>query len=116
MHHPDICEILLTIDDYFILLDSNLKCEIEPYIDESDEDEPQRGVTIRRKLLNGYIEAKICGIGEDDDTVIFNYISNFESLKLVKSIEIECSDYSVNEVRSAVRTILRIDKESSQHT
>jgi hypothetical protein len=114
MHHPDICNIILIIDGYFLLLDSMDKCEIEPYVDDSDEYHPEYGVIIRRKLINGYLQATICGQGEDDDTVTFDYLQDLNSRNILESIEIECGDYSNETVNSAIRNIMIADKQFSQ--
>ena len=109
MHHPDICNILLIIDDYFLLMDGgDTKSQIEPIVDESDEYQPKRGVRISRKLLSGHLQADIWEMNEDDDTVTFRYSDS--CCDDVHSIEIENCDYSRDEVREAVRTILKMDK------
>lgn len=109
MHHPDICDILLIIDDYFLLLDSaDEKSKIEPIIYESDEDDSKRGVRISRKLLSGYLQADIWEMDKDDDTVVFRYADGY--CDNVHSIEIENCDYSTEEARGAIRTILKMDK------
>lgn len=111
MHHPDICDILLIIDDYFLLSNlSHLKCQVEGIVDDSDEHQPKRGIKISRKLCAGYIEAKIWEMEEDDDTVIFNYCHESDSGTWIDSTEIECSDYSRENVRLAVRNIIKKDK------
>lgn len=109
MHHPDICDILLIIDDYFLLVDgADPKSQIEPIISEHDEDEYKRGVRISRKLLSGYLQADIWEMDQDDDTVVFKYADSY--CENVHSIEIENCDYSRDEAREAVRTIIKMDK------
>jgi hypothetical protein len=115
MHHPDICKIILVIEDYFMLVaDNNIKCQIEPIIDDTNDDECTYGVRISRKLLNGYIHASIWGESQDSDRVIFNYSSESNAYDYLESIEIECSDYSTDAVRDAVRSILKIDKNATK--
>ena len=111
MHHPDIFNILMTIDDYFMLTSDDSKCQIEAIID--DEDEDKRGIKISRKISNGYIVADISNIDRDDDTVIFKYASDLNTLACGEYIEIESSDYSPESVRFAIRKILKRDKESA---
>ena len=115
MHHPAFCNIVSTINDYFMLVDDNSKCEIEEYIDESNEYEPQYGVVIKRKLSKGWINVVVIGAGEDDDTVEFNYVADSQSEKVIDSILIEDNDYSREAIRDAIRCILRQDKNASKN-
>ena len=110
MHHPDICNIVLTIDDYFMLVDDNSKCEIEGYVEELDEDESQYVVTIKRKLSKGWIKVSAIGVEEDDNTLEVNYVSDSQPGKLIQSIRIEDDDYSTETVRGAIRRVLKQDK------
>jgi hypothetical protein len=113
MHHPDICNIMLIIEDYFMLVDDkDSRCQIKSVVDETDEDNLIFGIQITRKLLNGYISIDICGEGQDDDTVTFNYLKDINSSNYLESIEIECSDYSAEAIRTTVRSILKLDKTS----
>jgi hypothetical protein len=112
MHHPDICDIILIIDDYFLLSAAiNAKCQVEAIVDDSDEHEPKRGIRISRKLYVGYIQADIWEMNEDDDTVTFSYCRETDSGKWIDSTEIESCDYSEESVRSVVRKIIKKDKE-----
>ena len=114
MHHPDICDIILVIEDYFLVSnDVQSKCQIEAIIDESDEYQPKRGIKISRKLLNGYIHADIWEMDRDNDTVNLKYSVNSDFNSWVDSIDIECCDYSPEAVRTAVRSILKFDKNKS---
>jgi hypothetical protein len=111
MHHPDICNIMLIIEDYFMLVDDkDSRCQIKSIVDQIDEDNCLLGIQITRKLLNGYMCIDIIGEGRDDDTVTFNYLKDFNSSNYIESIEIECSDYSSEAVRTSVRNILKLDK------
>jgi hypothetical protein len=113
MHHPDICNIMLIIEDYFMLVDDkDSRCEIKSIVEEIDEDNCILGIQITRKLLNGYMSIDILGQGQDDDTVTFNYLKDLNSSNCLQSIEIECCDYSAEAVRTSVRDILRLDKTS----
>jgi hypothetical protein len=115
MHHPDICNILLIVDDYFLLIDDkNSTCQIKPIVDNSEDDEPKLGIKISRKLLNGYLHTLIWGENQDSDNVIFSYSSELNSNQYLESIEIECSDYCIDSVRNAVRDLLKLDKKSAQ--
>jgi hypothetical protein len=111
MHHPDICNIILIIEDYFMLVDDKQsQCQIESIIDTDDEDNQNLGVKISRKLLNGYLYIDIMGEDRDSDQIKFNYLQDLTANNYLKSIEIECSDYSSDTVRAAVRAILILDK------
>jgi hypothetical protein len=115
MHHPDICKIILTIEDYFLLLEDNRpKCQIDAIIDNSDDDNPVLGIKVSRKLVNGYIHFLVWDEDRDSDRVVFNYSSELNSNAYLESIEIECSDYSTDTVRDTVRTILMLDKNAQK--
>jgi hypothetical protein len=116
MHHPDICNIMLIIEDYFLLVDDkDSRCQIQSIVNAIDEDNYTLGIRISRKLLNGYISIDIFGEGKDDDTVTFNYLKDMNDSTYLKSIEIECSDYCAEAVRTNVRNILIIDKTSAKN-
>jgi hypothetical protein len=116
MHHPDICDILLIIQDYFILsTDTSSTCQIQAIVDDSDEHEPKRGIKISRTLLNGYLHATIWELNRDNDTVTFFYAKDLSSVEYLESIEVECRDYSHDTVRAAVRNILTFDKNATKH-
>jgi hypothetical protein len=111
MHHPDICNILLIVEDYFLLIDDNDSTSyIKPIIDNSEDDNPTLGIKISRKLLNGYLHILIWGENRDSDKVIFSYSSELKISQYLESIEIECSDYSTDRARNAIRDILKLDK------
>ena len=115
MHHPDICNIMLIIEDYFLLVDDkDSRCQIQSVVNAIDEDNYTLGIKISRKLLNGYMFVDICGEGKDDDTVTFNYLKEINDSNYLESIEIECSDYCAEAVRTTVRNILILDKKSSK--
>jgi hypothetical protein len=115
MHHPDICNIMLIIEDYFILIDDKSpKCQIESISDPNEDNHPALGIKISRKLSNGHMYIEIRGEGQDDDTVTFNYLQDLNNDRYLESIEVECSDYSTETVRHAVRTILKLDKNAAK--
>jgi hypothetical protein len=115
MHHPDICNIMLIIEDYFLLIDDkDSRCQIQSVVTTDDQDNETLGIKISRKLSNGYMIIDICGEGRDDDTVSFNYKQDLTSHTYRESIEVECCDYSTDTVRAAVREILILDKQSTQ--
>jgi hypothetical protein len=111
MHHPDICHIMLVIDDYFILVDdSNPNYSIKSLVNDSQNGCRVLGVNISRQLLNGYIHADIFGEGKDDDTITFKYYSKTNADKPIKCIGINDKEFSDYYIRDAVRTILKLDK------
>jgi transcription antitermination factor NusG len=104
---------MLIIEDYFMLIDDKaLRCQIESIEHNNNDGDRILGVKISRKLLNGYIYIEIRGEGQDDDTVTFNYLQDLNSDRYYHSIEVECSDYSTDTVRDAVRSILKLDKDA----
>jgi hypothetical protein len=114
MHHPDICNIMLIIEDYFLLVDDkDSRCEIKSIVNAVDEDNYTLGLRISRKLLNGYMFIYICGEDEDDNSVTFNYLKDLTNPdRCSEAINIECSDYSSESIRTTVRNILILDKAS----
>ena len=98
-----------------MLVDDNSKCEIGGYVEESDEDESQYVVTIKRKLSKGWMKVSVVGLDEDDNTLEVNYLSDSQPVKLIQSIRIEDDEYSTDAVRNAIRRILKQDKNASQN-
>jgi hypothetical protein len=113
MHHPDICDILLVIQDFLLLSENYFNYEIIPqhfYGHQGYNNQVIFGqMRIRRKLSVGWIEFTIKGL-EDDNTIIFEYLSGLEPRKTIKTFEIKDNDYSIIRVRDAVREILIMDK------
>jgi hypothetical protein len=115
MHHPTICSLLSLVDDYFLLIDGNdSTCHLKPIIDNTEGNNLNVGIKISRKLLNGYLHTLIAGDGRDSDKVIFSYSSDINTSECLESIEIECSDYSTDRARDAIRDILKLDKNVSK--
>lgn len=111
MHHPDICNIILTIEDYFILTDDNQPIyTIEPIKFNREERKPTLGIRIIRKLYNGYLKAEINELGKDDNTVIFTYSKDLNNDDYIDRVKIEFRDYSTEEIRTTVRNMLIMDK------
>jgi hypothetical protein len=114
MHHPDICQIMLVIEDYFLLVGSeNSTYQIQPInsnLDKTNSSSHAIGIRIKRKLLNGYVFIEVRGEGKDDDTVKFYYSSDISNDELLESVEIDCRAYCTNTVRDVMRNILILDK------
>ncbi len=111
MHHPDICNIMLIIDDYFLLLDNDKPAyQLEPVFNNSNPNIPVFGIKIKRQLLNGCIHAEIYGQDEDDNTLALRYYLDESNNKPKKSITIENKMFYDKALRDAVRTILTLDK------
>jgi hypothetical protein len=117
MHHPDICDILLAIEDFLLLVDDSSYCEIIPqhcYGGEGYGNEVLfRQICLRRKLACGWLDVVIRGLGEDDNTISFEYLSRLEPRSIHRIITIERDDYSLDRVRDAIREILILDKKST---
>jgi hypothetical protein len=115
MHHPDIHDILITIQDFLLFSDDQSRCEIVPesyYFNHAQYSDKQRarGFCILRKLSAGWLKASIVRLDEDENNVTFAYLSSLEESKAVKTIEIKNDDYSLDRVKDAIREILVMDK------
>jgi hypothetical protein len=114
MHHPDICEILLTIQDFLLLSEDRSNCEIIPYATYYDDlcgDLIRvQQVIIRRKLVSGWLEVIIHGLDEDSNLISCEYLTTLEPRLCNKTIEILWEQYSIDLVRDAIREILIMDK------
>ena len=119
MHHPDIHDILITIQDFLLLAGDESRCEIVPesaYVNHEYYSDKQRvrGFYILRKLSLGWLKVKVMNFEEDENTVTFEYVSTPEQNKAAKTIEIKAEDYSVDRVQDAVREILIMDKKAAK--
>jgi hypothetical protein len=108
MHHPDIHDILITIQDFLLLSGDESRCEIVPesaYVNYEYNPDKQRarGFYVLRKLSLGWLKVKVMNVEEDENTVYFEYLSAPEQNKAVKTIEIKSDDYSIDRVQDAVR-------------
>jgi hypothetical protein len=117
MHHPDIHDILITIQDFLLLAGDESRCEIVPessYVNHEYYSDKQRakGFYILRKLSLGWLKAKVIDLEEDQNNVSFEYLSTPEQNKSVKTIEIKGDDYSIDRVQDAVREIVIMDKKA----
>jgi hypothetical protein len=115
MHHPDICDILLTIQDFLLLSDDRSNCEIIPlpnYCTDLCGDKIRvQQVCIRRKLAAGWLEVIIHGFDKDSNLNSCEYLTCLEPRTCARSIEIETDDYSLDRVKDAIREILILDKQ-----
>jgi hypothetical protein len=114
MHHPDICDILLVIQDFLLLSEDYSNCEIIPQHCHGHQGYNNQvifgQIRVRRKLSSGWIEFTIRGLEEDDNTITFEYLSGLEPREIIKTIEIKDNDYCIVRVRDAIREILTMDK------
>jgi hypothetical protein len=111
MHHPEICNIILTIEDYFILVDDNEpNYQLEPMLNNLSENSTRFGIKITRQLLNGNMQIEIYGEGKDDDGLAIKYYANDDDCKIKKCVQIPDNQYSREALRNAIRTILKFDK------
>jgi hypothetical protein len=114
MHHPDICDILLTIQDFLLLSDDRSNCEIIPqpyYNDSNGYDLRVQQVCLRRKLVSGWLEVVIHGFDKDSNLASCEYLTSLEPRTCTKTIEIETDNYSIVRVKDAIREILILDKQ-----
>jgi hypothetical protein len=126
MHHPDIYDIVALIEDYFLLCDSNFRCEVEPltcvkqFGELSDHNQPQevKGIKIIRKINNGRIEINIFGYSEDNDSMDLQYFpsNSDEPDKVIEFINQYSNSYQwqSSKIEDAVREIM-ILAEFSNH-
>ena len=108
---PEICQILLTIDDYFLLSDSEREpAQIYPMIENPQNHQSKRGFSIKQFLSNGYLKVYVYGDDKDGDDIILEYFSNNNEDEISEStIKVKNGGYAEN-VRDAVRSILKIDR------
>jgi hypothetical protein len=114
MHHPDICDILSAVQDFFLLSDDRSNCELipQPYYNTSNGyDLRIQQLCIRRKLASGWLEVVIHGLDKDSNLVSCEYLTCLEQRMCEKSIEIEDDRYSIERVKDAIREILIMDKQ-----
>jgi hypothetical protein len=117
MHHPEIHDILITIQDFLLLAGDQSCCEIVPessYVNHEYYSDKQRarGFYVLRKLTSGWLKVKMMNLEEDENTVTFEYLSSPEQSKAVKTIEIKNDDFSLDRVQDAVREIVIMDKKA----
>jgi hypothetical protein len=106
MHHPEICNIVRILDDYFLLLDPESRCTIQGRkSDRGSED----SVFVRRDLKNGYLEVEMNGEDKDDDSVLVRYYrsGSQNSWDLYESVSDD--DFNLGAVRKAIRKIVLFD-------
>ena len=122
MHHPQIYDIIATIEDFFLLSDSEYKCLVEPHLylktQNPDDEEPKfsnfKGLRISRKLNNGKLEVNIFGFFDDNDSMDLKYFSHDNSNEPKKVIEFVNNynkGFSVELTRLAIREIMALDRE-----
>jgi hypothetical protein len=117
MHHPDICDVLLSIQDFMLLVDDRTNCEIIPQPtycnDLAKEPVYVKQICIRRKLSFGWLEIIIQGLGSDSNLISCEYLTGLEPRLCIESTEILWKHYSIDRVRDAIREILILDKKST---
>ncbi len=113
MHHPDICDILLTIQDFFLLSDDRSNCELIPkpyYNDSNGYDLHIQQLCLRRKLVSGWLEIVIHGFDKNSNLASCEYLTSLEPRICTITIEIDTEKYSILRVKDAIREILIMDK------
>jgi hypothetical protein len=122
MHHPQIYDIIATIEDFFLLTESEYKCLIEPCLyfktQNPDDEEPKfsnfRGLKISRKLNNGKLEVNIFGFFDDNDSMDLKYFSHDDSnnpKKIIEFVNNYSKGFNVEATRLAIREIIALDRE-----
>jgi hypothetical protein len=106
MHHPDISNILKTLDDYFLISHPNSLATIKgTKLDWGNED----SLVIGRDLTNGRLEIHIKGDDEDDDSLQVLYYQTGSKELWDKRLELPCSDFNIETVRKAIRELVIYD-------
>jgi hypothetical protein len=106
MHHPDISNILKTLDDYFLIAQPDSLATIKgTKLDWGNED----SLVISRTLTNGRLEIHIKGEEEDDDSLQVLYYQNGSTEIWDKRLELACSDFNIETVRKAIRELVIYD-------
>jgi hypothetical protein len=124
MHHPEIYDIISTVEDYFLLRDSSSRFSIEPliYIKQfgklSDTNQPHKcqGIKISRQLNNGRVEINIFGRDRDDNLMDLQYFldGNDTPSKVIEIIYSYDKKRQTSNIRFAVREIMILDRELSR--
>ena len=128
MHHPQIYDTISIIEDFFLLTDTQFRCQIEPVIYSRSisksltgrsEDTPiadYKGFKLVRSLNNGRIEINIFGFFNDNDSMDFRYFKNNEKqpIKLIEILNMNKDGYNIEQVKAAVREIMILDRESAK--
>jgi hypothetical protein len=130
MHHPQIYDTIAIIEDFFLLTDTQFRCQIEPVlysksisksISGCSEDTPvqdYKGFRIIRTLNHGRIEVNIFGFFSDNDSMDFQYFRNDEKqpFKLIEILTQDSNSYDIEAVKAAIREIMILDRESAKLT
>jgi hypothetical protein len=128
MHHPQIYDTISIIEDFFLLTDTQFRCQIEPVlysksisksITGCSEDTPikdYKGFKIVRTLNNGRIEVNIFGFFDDNDSMDFQYfkVNEKQPFKLIEILNMNKNGYNTEQVKAAVREIMILDRESAK--
>lgn len=115
MHHPDICDILLIIQDFMLIADDRSNCEIIPspcqHTGRQGNIVRVRQIHVRRKLSSGWLEFLIHGLDKDSDLITLEYLTSLEPRTCIKTIEIDSNKYFIGLVQDAIREIIILDKQ-----
>jgi hypothetical protein len=118
MHHPDIHDIILAVDDFLLLSDYQCNWEIFPvtreeHIQPTANQSRMRGLKLRKQLKNGWIDVNIKAEDEDSNAVTLEYLAQLSPKKRIESIRIERREFSSDKVKDVIRKILVLDKKST---
>lgn len=116
MHHPQIYDLIATIEDYFLLSDVKYRCQIESQIYPPDPNNnptlDRKGLRIIREINSGRIEINIFSLFDDYDLSDIQYFYNDEDQS--KKILLIADDFknglSIEKARGAIREIIKLDR------
>jgi hypothetical protein len=106
MHHPDISNILKTLDDYFLISAPDSLATVKGKKLEWGNDD---SLVISRELKNGRLEIHIKGQDEDDDNLDVVYYQQGSTEAYDKTLHIKSDDYNIEVVRKAIRDLVIYD-------
>jgi hypothetical protein len=106
MHHPDICNVVRIIDDYFLIAFPDSSSTIKgKKLDWGSED----SLVISRELRNGRLEIQIDGEDKDDDSINVVYYQQGSTNVFDKKLEIGSDDFTLTKLRKAIRELVIYD-------
>jgi hypothetical protein len=106
MHHPDICNVVRIIDDYFLIAFPDSSSTIKgKKLDWGSED----SLVISRELRNGRLDIQIDGEDKDDDSINVVYYQQGSTNVYDKKLEIGSDDFTLTKLRKAIRELVIYD-------
>jgi hypothetical protein len=126
MHHPQIYDTISILEDFFLLTDTQFRCQIEPALyfksiskelTRGEEDTPAqdyKGFRIIRPLNNGRVEINIFGYSRDNDSMDVQYFchNDQEPMKIIELLSLYNDGYNTEAVKAAIREVIILDRNS----